>query len=302
MPVKLASFSSGGQPSWGVVAGDGVVDLGARLGGSVLQLLTAGLSWDALVELQDKHDPDLALEDVELAPPVVCGSKIICIGVNYANRNAEYKDNTPDPEWPSLFMRAQESFTGSGQSLWRPPESEQLDYEGEIALVIGRKGHRIPQKEAMSYVSGYTLMNEGTIRDWVRHAKFNVTQGKNFSRIGSIGPWMVSPEDVGDYRDLKLQTHVNGELRQNDTTANLMFPFDYLISYLSIFFTLQPGDIISTGTPNGAGARFDPPKYLAPGDRVEVSCAPIGVLSNTVADDPTAEADLTDQLLSNRVV
>ena len=299
MSVKLASFSSGGQPSWGVVAGDGVVDLGARLGGSVLQLLTAGLSWDAVVELQDKHDPDLALEDVELAPPVVCGSKIICIGVNYANRNAEYKDNTPDPEWPSLFMRAQESFTGSGQSLWRPPESEQLDYEGEIALVIGRKGHRIPQNEAMSYVSGYTLMNEGTIRDWVRHAKFNVTQGKNFSRIGSIGPWMVSPEEVGNYRDLKLQTHVNGELRQSDTTANLMFPFDYLISYLSIFFTLQPGDIISTGTPNGAGARFDPPKYLAPGDRVEVSCGPIGVLSNTVVDDPSSGENLTAQLRSN---
>lgn len=302
MSVKLASFSSGGEPSWGVVVGDGVVNLGARLGGSVLQLLNAGLSWDALGELQDKHDPDLALEDLELAPPVVCGSKIICIGVNYANRNAEYKDNTPDPEWPSLFMRAQESFIGSGQSLWRPPESEQLDYEGEIALVIGRTGHRILQKEAMSYVSGYTLMNEGTIRDWVRHAKFNVTQGKNFSRIGSIGPWMVSPEDIGDYRDLKLQTHVNGELRQNDTTANLMFPFDYLISYLSIFFTLQPGDIISTGTPNGAGARFDPPKYLVQGDRVEVSCGPIGVLSNTVANDPSAEADLTDQLLSNRAV
>ena len=302
MSVKLASFSIDGEPTWGVVTDDGVVNLGARLGGSVLQLLTTGLSWNALEELQDKYDPDLALEEVELAPPVVCGSKIICIGVNYANRNAEYKDNTPDPEWPSLFMRAQESFTGSGQPLWRPPESEQLDYEGEIALVIGRKGHRILQEEAMSYVSGYTLMNEGTIRDWVRHAKFNVTQGKNFSRIGSIGPWMVSPENVGDFRDLKLQTHVNGELRQSDTTANLMFPFDYLISYLSIFFTLQPGDIISTGTPNGAGARFDPPKYIAPGDRVKVSCGPIGVLSNTVVNDPIAEADLTKQLLSNRVV
>lgn len=300
MSVKLASFSIDGEPTWGVVTDDGVVNLGARLGGSVLQLLTTGLSWNALEELQDKHDPDLAVEEVELAPPVVCGSKIICIGVNYANRNAEYKDNTPDPEWPSLFMRAQESFTGSRQPLWRPPESEQLDYEGEIALVIGRKGHRIQQDEAMSFVSGYTLMNEGTIRDWVRHAKFNVTQGKNFSRIGSIGPWMVSPEDVGDFRDLKLQTHVNGELRQSDTTANLMFPFDYLISYLSIFFTLQPGDIISTGTPNGAGARFDPPKYLAPGDRVEVSCRPIGVLSNTIENDPGPSEDLTAQLVSNR--
>ena len=300
MSVKLASFSIDGEPTWGVVTDDGVVNLGARRGGSVLQLLTTGLSWNALEELQDKYDPDLALEEVELAPPVVCGSKIICIGVNYANRNAEYKDNTPDPEWPSLFMRAQESFTGSGQPLWRPPESEQLDYEGEIALVIGRKGHRILQEEAMGYVSGYTLMNEGTIRDWVRHAKFNVTQGKNFSRIGSIGPWMVSPEDVGDFRDLTLQTHVNGELRQSDTTANLMFPFDYLISYLSIFYTLQPGDIISTGTPNGAGARFDPPKYLTPGDRVEVRCGPIGVLSNTVENDPGAPEDLTTQLVSNR--
>ena len=230
MSVKLASFSSGGQPSWGVVAGDGVVNLGARLGGSVLQLLTAGLSWEALEERQDKHDPDLALEDLELAPPVVCGSKIICIGVNYANRNAEYKDNTPDPEWPSLFMRAQESFTGSGQSLWRPPESEQLDYEGEIALVIGRTGHRIPQKEAMSYVSGYTLMNEGTIRDWLRHSKFNVTQGKNFYHSGAVGPWLVSADEFSsaDYEDMRVITRVNGEERQNDTTANMMFPIKYL--------------------------------------------------------------------------
>jgi 2-keto-4-pentenoate hydratase/2-oxohepta-3-ene-1,7-dioic acid hydratase in catechol pathway len=300
MAIKLASFSVDGQNTWGLVTDGGVINLGAREGGSVLQLLNQGLSWDALAELQDKNTPDLSLEEVDLSPPVVCGSKIICIGVNYANRNAEYKDNTPDPEWPSLFMRAQESFTGSGQALWRPPESEQLDYEGEIALVIGRRGHRIPQDQAMDYVAGYTLMNEGTIRDWVRHAKFNVTQGKNFSRIGSIGPYMVSPESVGDFRDLSLETHVNGEMRQSDTTANLMFPFDYLISYLSIFYTLQPGDIISTGTPNGAGARFDPPKYLVPGDVVEVRCPSIGVLANTVEDDPSTCTDLTDQLRSNR--
>lgn len=299
--TRLVSFEQGGAASWGVVSGDGgIIDLGSRQGGSVLQALGRGLDWQALAEIEDTVAPDTSIADVVLQPPVVCGSKIICVGVNYANRNAEYKDNTPEPEWPSLFMRAQESFTGSGQHLWRPPESPQLDYEGEIVLVVGKTGHRIPQQRAMEHVAGYTLMNEGTIRDWVRHAKFNVTQGKNFPRTGAVGPWLVDPGSVGDIAGLCLETRVNGELRQKDTTANLIFPFDYLISYLSIFYTLQPGDMISTGTPNGAGARFDPPRYLAPGDVVEVSCPTIGVLSNSVVDDPTAGGDMTLQLRSNR--
>ena len=302
MTIRVVSFRQGEKSSWGVMTDDtGIIDLGARQGGSVLERLVSGQGISSLVELAAQYSPDLEVTDVELLPPVVCGPKIICIGVNYANRNAEYKDQTPDPEWPSLFMRGQESFTGSGQSLWRPPESPQLDYEGEIVMVIGKSGHRIPQEKAMTHVAGYTLMNEGTIRDWVRHAKFNVTQGKNFPRSGAIGPWLVDAAAVGDPTELALETRVNGELRQQDTTANLMFPFDYLISYLSIFYTLQPGDMISTGTPNGAGARFDPPRYLAPGDVVEVTCPAIGTLSNTVADDPTAEADMTLQLRSNRL-
>ena len=265
----------------------------------MLALLEAGSSLDAAGDVAESHAADWALDDVDLVPPVIRGRKIICIGVNYANRNAEYRDNTADPEWPSLFMRAYESFTGAGQPLWRPPESPQLDYEGEIVLVIGKAGHRIPQERAMEHVAGYTLMNEGTIRDWVRHAKFNVTQGKNFSHSGSIGPWLVTADAIADHRAVSLQTRVNNEVRQQDTTANLMFPFDYLISYLSIFYTLQPGDMISTGTPNGAGARFDPPIYLAPGDVVEVSCEAIGTLKNTVADDPTADGDMTAQLRPN---
>jgi len=303
MTIRVVSFRVGDKTSWGVTTdGEGIVDLGAREGGSVLERLTSGKAIASLADLADLHSPDVAVGDVILLPPVVCGPKIICIGVNYANRNAEYKDQTPDPEWPSLFMRGQESFTGSGQSLWRPPESPQLDYEGEIVMVIGKAGHRIPQDKAMEHVAGYTLMNEGTIRDWVRHAKFNVTQGKNFPCSGAIGPWLVDAAEVGNHAELALETRVNGELRQQDTTANLMFPFDYLVSYLSIFYTLQPGDMISTGTPNGAGARFDPPRYLAPGDVVEVTCPSIGTLRNTVADDPTAEADMTLQLRSNRQV
>ena len=303
MTIRAVSFRVGDKTSWGVTTdGEGIVDLGAREGGSVLERLTSGKAIASLADLADLHSPDVAVGDVILLPPVVCGPKIICIGVNYANRNAEYKDQTPDPEWPSLFMRGQESFTGSGQSLWRPPESPQLDYEGEIVMVIGKAGHRIPQDKAMEHVAGYTLMNEGTIRDWVRHAKFNVTQGKNFPCSGAIGPWLVDAAEVGNHAELALETWVNGELRQQDTTANLMFPFDYLVSYLSIFYTLQPGDMISTGTPNGAGARFDPPRYLAPGDVVEVTCPSIGTLRNTVADDPTAEKDMTLQLRSNRQV
>jgi 2-keto-4-pentenoate hydratase/2-oxohepta-3-ene-1,7-dioic acid hydratase in catechol pathway len=303
MTIRAVSFRVGDKTSWGVTTdGEGIVDLGAREGGSVLERLTSGKAIASLADLADLHSPDVAVGDVILLPPVVCGPKIICIGVNYANRNAEYKDQTPDPEWPSLFMRGQESFTGSGQSLWRPPESPQLDYEGEIVMVIGKAGHRIPQDKAMEHVAGYTLMNEGTIRDWVRHAKFNVTQGKNFPCSGAIGPWLVDAAEVGNHAELVLETRVNGELRQQDTTANLMFPFDYLVSYLSIFYTLQPGDMISTGTPNGAGARFDPPRYLAPGDVVEVTCPSIGTLRNTVADDPTAEKDMTLQLRSNRQV
>ena len=303
MTIRVVSFRVGDKTSWGVTSdGEGIVDLGAREGGSVLERLTSGKAIASLADLADLHSPDVAVGDVILLPPVVCGPKIICIGVNYANRNAEYKDQTPDPEWPSLFMRGQESFTGSGQSLWRPPESPQLDYEGEIVMVIGKAGHRIPQDKAMEHVAGYTLMNEGTIRDWVRHAKFNVTQGKNFPCSGAIGPWLVDAAEVGNHAELALETRVNGELRQQDTTANLMFPFDYLVSYLSIFYTLQPGDMISTGTPNGAGARFDPPRYLAPGDVVEVTCPSIGTLRNTVADDPTAEKDMTLQLRSNRQV
>lgn len=301
MGVKLVSFEKEGASSWGVISEDGgIIDLGARRGGSLLELLRQGLDLSSLMDSTADRPSDTDLGSVRLLPPVVCGSKIICIGVNYANRNAEYKDNTPEPEWPSLFMRAQESFTGSGQDLWRPPESPQLDYEGEIVMVIGRGGHRIPQDRAMDHVAGYTLMNEGTIRDWVRHAKFNVTQGKNFPCTGAIGPWMVDAASVGDVTSLSLETRVNGELRQSDTTANLMFPFDYLVSYLSIFYTLQPGDMISTGTPNGAGARFDPPRYLVPGDVIEVNCPGIGTLSNTVADDPTAQEDMTLQLRSNR--
>jgi len=285
--MRFLSFSANDKPSWGVATENGLIDCGARFGGTLQQVLRD----DALADMMERAaglEPDVDPAAIRYLPPITAPEKIACIGVNYANRNSEYRDGSDDPEWPSLFMRTIDSFTGHGEPLWRPPESHQLDYEGEIVLVIGKSGHRIPQGEALDHIAGLTLMNEGTLRDWVRHAKFNVTQGKNFVHSGSIGPWLVSADEFDRYDQLTLTTRVNGEQRQHDTTANLMFPFDYLISYLSTFFILKPGDLISTGTPLGAGARFDPPRYLAPGDVVEVEAPQLGLLSNGVIDDPTA--------------
>jgi 2-keto-4-pentenoate hydratase/2-oxohepta-3-ene-1,7-dioic acid hydratase in catechol pathway len=151
--------------------------------------------------------------------------------------------------------------------------------------VIGRAGRHIPRETAMDHVFGYTLCNEGSVRDWLHHGKFNVTQGKNFDRSGAIGPWIVTRSAAGDDRPFELTTRVNGEVRQHETTDRLMFPFNYLIAYLSTFATLKPGDLIVTGTPTGAGARFDPPRWLKPGDVVEVEVPRIGCLTNTVVDE-----------------
>lgn len=229
--------------------------------------------------------PTINMNDVTILPPITTAEKYFCIGVNYANRNAEYKDNSEVRKKPSVFMRSRESFVGHGQFIERPPESDQLDYEGEIVVIIGKEGRRIKRENARDHIAGLCVMNEGTLRDWLRHAKFNVTQGKNFEKSGSLGPWMVPLTDDIDLTDLRIQTRVNGELRQDDHTSNMMFPIEFQLEYLSQFARLKAGDIIATGTPNGAGARFDPPKYLVPGDVVEVTCPGIGTLRNEVKDE-----------------
>ena len=218
----------------------------------------------------------------DLPPPAP--EKIICIGVNYPDRNAEYKDGQDAPKFPSMFMRTPRSFVGHNAPLIRPRASAQLDYEGELVLVIGKAGRHIREADALDHIAAVTLCNEGTIRDWVRHAKFNVTQGKNFDSTGSLGPWLVPYTSESQIADIRLTTRVNGETRQDDRTGRLIFGFRYLINYLSTFTTLVPGDVIVTGTPTGAGARFDPPKWLKPGDRVEVTVDEIGTLSNGVED------------------
>ncbi|WP_368509063.1 fumarylacetoacetate hydrolase family protein [Bradyrhizobium lupini] len=263
----------------------GVVDLTRRIGRDFSDV-RALIAANALADAQEAvagQKPDYALEELVLLPPVLAPEKLWCIGVNYAERNAEYKDSSDLPKYPSLFVRSMSSMTGSGQPLEKPHVSEQLDYEGELVIVIGQGGRHIPREKAWAHIFGMTLCNEGTIRDWLRHGKFNVTQGKNFDRSGSVGPWIVTADELDPRGTHDIVTRVNGEVRQQDTTERLMFPFDFLISYLSTFATLKPGDMIVTGTPTGAGARFDPPRWLKVGDVVEVESSRIGVLRNTVA-------------------
>ena len=305
--TRLMSYTVNDEYStWGLVdpAGTGVIDVG-QLIGEVDHLDPLNAAW-TLKDLIAKdqlgeaaafagHQATHAFSDVTFERPIIWPDKTLCIGVNYGGRAAEYADKT-DAAYPSVFPRFPDSFTGHDRPLVRPPESPQLDYEGEIVVVIGKGGRRIPVADARDHIFGLTLGNEGTIRDWVRHAKFNVTQGKNWVSSGAIGPWIVPIDEIGDLEQLHLTTRVNGELRQDDTPATMKYSIPYQIHYLSTFTELRPGDIIFSGTPTGAGARFDPPIWLEPGDVVEVNVPEIGTLRNTIADEfepGTAGATLT---------
>jgi 2-keto-4-pentenoate hydratase/2-oxohepta-3-ene-1,7-dioic acid hydratase in catechol pathway len=308
--MRLATFKVNGRVSYGVVTAAGIVDLGRKLAAkypSLLDLIraqslaelslrftanpiripTGGEASSAAGELASAAAPapDHGLDEVEFLPPLPGGEKIICVGINYADRNAEYKDNRQASKYPNLFVRFPGSFVGHEQSLVRPRASEKLDYEGEIVLVIGREGRNVPRERALGMIAGLTLANEGTIRDWVRHGTLNVTQGKNFDRSGSIGPWIVTADEIDPGKPLHLTTRVNGEIRQDDSTARLIWDFSELIRYITMFTTLKAGDLILTGTPTGSGSHADPPVWLKPGDVLEVEVPEIGVLRNTVVDE-----------------
>jgi 2-keto-4-pentenoate hydratase/2-oxohepta-3-ene-1,7-dioic acid hydratase in catechol pathway len=282
--MRLASYKVRGRQSYGAVVGDGVVDLRLRFGArhtTLVDVLRAHGLHEARAAILGVR-ADYALSEVELLPPLVAPEKILCVGINYANRNTDY--DIPDvPKYPSMFFRVPGSLVAHGQPLLRPKVSEQLDYEGEIALVIGREGRHVPRERALEHVAGAMLCNEGTVRDWLRHGKFNVTQGKNFDASGSIGPWMETDIDLA--KPLHLTVKVNGEVTQDDTTASMIFGFADLIAYVSTFMTLRPADIIVTGTPTKKGPRTDPPRWLVPGDTVELTVPEIGTLRNNVEDE-----------------
>jgi 2-keto-4-pentenoate hydratase/2-oxohepta-3-ene-1,7-dioic acid hydratase in catechol pathway len=282
--MRFATFSAEGETFFGAITNDGAIALNDAFPArkSLYEVIEAG-EFDGLAKAAEGRAVTHADYQFEMVMPDA--RRILCVGVNFPDRNAEYKDGSAQPKYMSLFPRFASGFTGHNRPLIRPPENHTLDYEGEVAIVIGKTGRRIAAEDAYDHIAALTLCNEGTIRDWVRHAKFNVTQGKNWDRSGAIGPWLVPFTDAAQLDDARIQTRVNGELRQDDTLNRMMFPIREEIAYISTFMTLQPGDVIVTGTPTGAGARFDPPKYLVPGDVVEVSVDGIGTLSNTIEDE-----------------
>ena len=282
--MRFATYSAAGETMYGAVTEQGMIALSAEFPQwpSLYDVVVAG----GLAQLEASATGKSVTHE-EFAYEMVMPNtrRILCVGVNFPNRNAEYKDGSTQPEYMSLFPRFATGFTGHNRPLIRPPENHTLDYEGEVAIVIGKAGRRISQDDAYDHIAALTICNEGTIRDWVRHAKFNVTQGKNWDKSGAIGPWLVPFTDAAQLDDARIITRVNGEVRQDDVLSNMMFPIRREIEYISTFMTLQPGDIIVTGTPTGAGARFDPPKYLEPGDVVEVEVNGIGTLCNTIEDE-----------------
>jgi len=280
--MRLASYALRGRPSFGAVVGDGIVDLRPRLHrfASLSEVFRAQ-ALDQAKAAATGVRPDVTLAEIELLAPLPTPEKILCIGINYANRGADY-NVTNTPKYPSMFYRAPNSLVGSGQNLIRPKISEQLDYEGEIAIVIGRDCKHVAKDRALDVIAGITLANEGTIRDWTRHGQFNVTQGKNFDASGGIGPWIQTEFDLR--KPLHLVVRKNGEVTQDDTTASMIFSFADIIAYTTSFMTLKAGDVICTGTPVKK-TKADPPVWLKPGDTIAVECPDIGTLRNTVADE-----------------
>jgi len=286
--VRFLSFEAKGKTSFGLVDGNGVIDLGPRLKDArgVIDLLNADAQKTAAAAAKGAT-ADYRLDEISYLRAIPQPEKIICMGVNYGNRAAEYTDQGQvKTTYPSVFLRFPESMTGHNKPMIRPKESEQLDYEGEIGLIIGKGGRRIPRERALESIAALTCVNEGAVRDWMRHGQFNVTQGKNFDATGAYGPWIVTADEFGGkYEDIKLACRVNGETRQSDSTKNILFDFAYIVSYLSTFATLKTGDVICSGTPTGSGARLNPPKWLKAGDVVEVEVAGVGVLRNPIEAD-----------------
>ena len=282
--MKLISFSHDGRNSWGVVKGDGVVDMGRRHDGRY-PTLRAALAADALGRVADAAagaEADLPLDAVAFLPVIPDPEKILCVGLNYEPHRLE--GGHPKTEHPTIFARFASSQIGHLQPMLCPRESDKLDYEGEIALVIGQAGRRIPAARAFAHVAGYACYNEGSVRDWQRHSS-QFIPGKNFVGTGAFGPWLVTPDEIPDVNDLTLVTRLNGQEMQRANSGELTFPIPTLIAYCSTFTELVPGDVIVTGTPGGVGSRREPPVFMKPGDLVEVEVSSIGVLRNRVERD-----------------
>jgi 2-keto-4-pentenoate hydratase/2-oxohepta-3-ene-1,7-dioic acid hydratase in catechol pathway len=287
--MRLATFEYQGHQSYGVVMGDSIVDAGRYLADRApdLRSAIAGNLLHEIAEIARWAQPDFALADVKLLPVIPNPGKILCVGLNYETHRLE--TGRAESSYPAIFTRFADTQVGHEGLILRPSVSQQLDYEGELAVIIGKSGRAIDEARALEYVAGYACFNDASVRDWQRHTH-QFTPGKNFPSTGGFGPWMVTPDEVGDVTALTLTTRLNGQEMQHSTTDLLIFPVPTLIAYISAFTPLSPGDVICTGTPGGVGYKREPPVFMKPGDVVEVDISRIGILSNHVADEPVAES------------
>lgn len=282
--MKLISFEYKGQASFGAVVGDGVIDLGKKFGrqcATLRDLLAAGL--DQVGDVSGDQ-ADYALADVKLLMPITNPAHIWCLAVNYADHHKEVESagRAQDlPKQPAVFARYIDTFVAQDEEIWHPGVSEQFDYEGELAVVIGKGGHRIKAEYAFDHVAGYTILNDGSVRDWQFHTR-QITPGKNFYRSGAIGPWIVTADEIGDPYALRIETRLNDEVLQSDKVDLMLHKIPRFIEYVSTIAPLQPGDILATGTPSGVGFSRQPPVWMRAGDTCEVSIEKIGVLRNKI--------------------
>lgn len=281
--MKLASYLLGDVPSFGIVRDDEVLDVGdvtrARFG----SLKDALGSLNEIQEAVQTQRSIGRVSDVHLLPPIPDAGRIICIGRNY--RADTIKAGLPVPDYPILFLRYPDTLVGHKQPLVRPSVSDQFDWEGELAFVIGKSGRHIAREAASNHVAGYCCFNDGSVRDYQRHTTQDAP-GKNFWRSGSFGPFLVTRDEMPDTSKLSVTSTLNGELMQCGQVSDFIFSISDLIAYLSSIFPLQPGDVVATGTPLGCGVSRDPKIWLKPGDVVEVSIEGVGTLRNHVEDEP----------------
>ena len=272
--MRFASIVVKGAPRWGVIDGDEIALV------DQWPTLIDAIAADALsaVTVADSRDR-VSIADAVWLPVIPRPGKIICVGLNYENHRKETGRAIVGN--PTIFTRFADSQTGHRTPIIAPPESIQLDYEGELAVVIGRAGRRIPAADALDYVAGYSCYNDGSIRDWQAHT-IQFIPGKNWPETGAFGPWLVTPDEFGALGPQRLQTRLNGELMQSATLADMIFPVPKLIEYISTFTPLSPGDVIVSGTPGGVGVKRDPQVFMKPGDSVEVEIDGIGTLVNVI--------------------
>ena len=283
--MKLATFRHDGEDAIGIVLPDGIVPL-ARVAPDAPSTMRAVLSWISDNPVDVAGVPSLPVESVQLLPVIPDPSAVWCAALTYLSHIREGGDR-PVPEYPLFFLRVANSQMGHGQPMLIPTVSSELDYEGELAVVIGRRGRDIPVDRALEHVAGYTCYNDGSVRDWQRHTT-QITMGKNFDATGGFGPWLVTPDEFGDPATHRITTRLNGAVMQDTSVDKLLFPIEYLIHYVSTVSTLEVGDVIVTGTSGGVGVRREPPLFMKPGDVVEVEIDGIGILRNPIELAPAA--------------